>query len=84
VTNVFDVQSKDVVQAKYIGPAVIGGVECDHVAFRNDYTDWQLWVQKGPHAIPCKLVITTKAVTGAVHVDHQRVEHRRHSSCKRV
>lgn len=65
VTNVFDVLSKDVVQAKYIGPAVIGGVECEHVAFRNDETDWQLWVQKGPQAIPCKVVITTKAVTGA-------------------
>ena len=50
VTNVFDVLSKDVVQAKYIGPAVIGGVECDHVAFRNDDTDWQLWVQKGSQA----------------------------------
>ncbi len=65
VTNVFDVLSKDVVQAKYIGPAVIGGVECEHVAFRNDETDWQLWVQKGPQAIPCKLVITSKTVTGA-------------------
>lgn len=65
VTNVFDVLKKDVVQAKYIGPAVIGGVECEHLAFRNEETDWQLWVQKGPQAIPCKLVITTKAVTGA-------------------
>lgn len=64
-TKVFDVLSKDVVQAKYIGPAVIGGVECEHLAFRNDETDWQLWVQKGPQAIPRKLVITTKAVTGA-------------------
>lgn len=65
VTDVFDVLRADIVHAKYIGPAVIGGVECDHLAFRNDETDWQLWVQKGPQAIPRKLVITTKAVTGA-------------------
>jgi hypothetical protein len=38
---------------------------CEHLAFRNDETDWQLWVRQGPEAIPCKLVITSKAVTGA-------------------
>lgn len=65
VTDVFDVLRADIVHAKYIGPAVIGGMECDHLAFRNDETDWQLWIQKGPQAIPRKLVITTKAVTGA-------------------
>jgi hypothetical protein len=64
-SDAFDVLKADVVQATYIGPAIIGGVECDHLAFRNDETDWQLWVQKGPQAIPRKLVITTKAVTGA-------------------
>lgn len=64
-TKVFDVLSSDIVQAKYIGPAVIGGIACEHLAFRNDETDWQLWVQRGPQPIPRKLVITTKAVTGA-------------------
>ena len=65
VTNAFDVLSRDVVQSKYIGPAVINGVVCEHLAFRNEETDWQLWVRQGPEAIPCKLVITSKAVTGA-------------------
>jgi hypothetical protein len=64
VTDVFDVLSADVVEAKYIGPAVIGGIDCEHLAFRNATTDWQLWVEKGAKAIPRKLVISTKALTG--------------------
>lgn len=65
LTNVFEVLSKDVVVAKHIGAGVIGGVECEHLAFRNDDTDWQLWVQAGAQPIPRKLVITTKSVTGS-------------------
>ncbi|BCP53202.1 hypothetical protein K32_18190 [Kaistia sp. 32K] len=55
----------DVVEAKHIGRAVIGDVTCEHVAFRNHDTDWQLWVETGAQPIPCKMVITSKAVTGA-------------------
>lgn len=65
LTDVFDVLTRDVVVAKHIGAGVIGGVECEHLAFRNDDTDWQIWVQTGSTPIPRKLVITTKSVTGA-------------------
>ena len=44
---------------------VIDGVECNHLAFRNNDVDWQLWVEIGSHPIPRKYVITSKAVTGA-------------------
>lgn len=57
--------TRDVVQAKHIGVGIIGGRECEHLAFRNDDTDWQLWVESGSQPIPRKLVITSKAVTGA-------------------
>lgn len=63
--NVFEVLTRDVVTAKHIGAGVIGGVECEHVAFRNEDTDWQLWIQAGALPIPRKLVITAKSVTGA-------------------
>lgn len=65
LSNAFDALTKDVVGAKHIGAGVIGGVECEHLAFRNEDTDWQLWVRTGPNPIPCKLVITTKSVTGS-------------------
>lgn len=65
LSNVYDALNAGVVDAKHIGTGVIGGVECEHLAFRNADTDWQLWVRTGAEPIPCKYVITSKAVTGA-------------------
>ena len=55
----------DVSEAKHVGSGVIDGIECEHLAFRNSETDWQLWVEIGDHPIPRKYVITSKTVTGA-------------------
>jgi hypothetical protein len=60
--NVFDVMMADVVEAAVIGKGVIDGVECDHLAFRNAETDWQIWIESGAKPIPRKYVITTKGV----------------------
>jgi hypothetical protein len=65
VSNAFEVLSPDVLHAAHIGEGVIDGVECEHLAFRNDDTDWQLWVQTGANPIPRKYVITSKTVAGA-------------------
>jgi hypothetical protein len=65
VSNAFDVMSADVLHAAHIGRGVVGGVECEHLAFRNDDTDWQLWVQVGDAPIPRKYVITSKTEAGA-------------------
>ena len=60
--NVFDVMMADVVEAAVIGKGVIDGVECDHLAFRNADSDWQIWIESGAKPIPRKYVITTKGV----------------------
>jgi len=65
LSNVYDTLIGDVIEAKYIGHAVVGGVECDHLAFRNQETDWQLWIERGDNPIPRKYVITTKSVGAA-------------------
>ena len=36
-----------VLEAKHIGRGVVEGVECEHLAFRNLDTDWQIWVEVG-------------------------------------
>ena len=64
-TNAFDVMSADVMHSAHIGRGVINGVECEHLAFRNDETDWQLWVQVGDTPIPRKYVITSKTEAAA-------------------
>lgn len=64
LSRVYDELIAGVVEAKHIGRGVIDGVECEHLAFRNQDTDWQLWVEAGDRPIPRKYVITSKAVTG--------------------
>ena len=65
LSNSYDVLVADVQEAKHIGRGVIDGRECEHLAFRNADTDWQLWVEVGERAIPRKLVITSKTVNSA-------------------
>ncbi|MCX5568805.1 DUF2092 domain-containing protein [Kaistia nematophila] len=65
IADSFNALMADVVEAKHIGRGVINGIACEHVAFRNHDTDWQLWVEVGEQPIPCKMVITSKTVGGA-------------------
>jgi hypothetical protein len=65
VSNAFAVLSPDVLHAAHIGQGVVNGFECEHLAFRNEDTDWQLWVQTGDAPIPRKYVITSKTEAGA-------------------
>ena len=52
LSNPYAVLSADVIDAKHIGRGVINGVECEHLAFRNLDTDWQIWVEVGAKPIP--------------------------------
>ena len=65
LTNSYDVLIADVLEAKYLGRGVIAGVECEHLAFRNFDTDWQIWVAVGDSPAPRKLVITSKTLNSA-------------------
>ncbi len=65
VSNAFDVLSADVLNGVHVGRGVVNGFECEHLAFRNEDTDWQLWVQVGDAPIPRKYVITSKTEAGA-------------------
>ncbi len=65
VSNAFEVLSADVLNGVHVGRGVVDGFECEHLAFRNDDTDWQLWVQVGDAPIPRKYVITSKTEAGA-------------------
>jgi hypothetical protein len=61
----FEGMTADVLEARHIGRGVVDGVECEHLAFRNADTDWQIWVEVGPKPIPHKYVITSKTMAGA-------------------
>lgn len=61
----YSILKSGVTQAQYIGTAMIDGVECHHLAFRENKVDWQLWVKVGKKPLPMKYVITSKWVTAA-------------------
>jgi hypothetical protein len=65
LTQAYDTLVADVMEAKHIGRGVIDGRECEHLAFRNFDTDWQIWVEVGARPMPCKMVITSKTLAGA-------------------
>jgi hypothetical protein len=54
-----------VVDTKDLGSGVIRGVECDHLAFRTEEVDWQIWIAQGERPYPCRLSITTNKMAGA-------------------
>jgi hypothetical protein len=61
----FDVLMANVVDGVHVGQGVIDGVDCEHLAFRTEETDWQIWIEVGARPIPRKYVITSKAVASA-------------------
>jgi hypothetical protein len=65
LARTYDQLTEGVMDAKHIGRGVVDGVECEHLAFRNHDTDWQLWVEVGERPIPRKYVITSKTVAQA-------------------
>ena len=65
LSDVYDKLMANVVDVKDLGSGVIGGVECDHLAFRTDDVDWQIWIAQGDRPYPCRYVITSKKVAQA-------------------
>jgi hypothetical protein len=50
---------KDLTQARYIGPSSVDGIQTDQYAFRQEGTDWQIWIEQGSRPLPRRLVITS-------------------------
>jgi hypothetical protein len=64
-SRIYDALIAEINDAKHIGQGVVDGLECEHLAFRSEEVDVQLWVEIGKHPIPRKYVITSKHTTGA-------------------
>jgi hypothetical protein len=62
MTNVNDELMYEIVDIKDLGSGVIGGTECDHLAFRTKEVDWQIWIAQGDRPYPCRYVITSKLI----------------------
>lgn len=62
MTNVEKELMSEVIDVKDLGSGVIGGKECDHLAFRTKEVDWQIWIAQGSQPYPCRYVITSKLI----------------------
>jgi len=47
--------------ARVIGVERIDMRQCTHYVYQKPGVDWELWIQKGPHPLPCKSMITVTA-----------------------
>ena len=47
-----------------VGPSLVGGVKCTHLAFRGAEVDWQIWIEDGDKPLPRKFILTSKQVKG--------------------
>ena len=63
MSNPGDELMGEVTDVKDLGSGVIGGRECDHLAFRTADVDWQIWIAQGDAPFPCRYVITSKAMS---------------------
>lgn len=54
----------EVTDLKYLGPGVILGQLCEHVALRAADVDLQLWIAEGDAPYPCRYTITSRTVPG--------------------
>jgi hypothetical protein len=50
--------------ARLVGKETVGGVAADHVAFRGDTTDVQLWIARDGDPLPQRIVITYRLAEG--------------------
>ena len=65
MANVYDQLMPQVIDAKDLGSGFVGGVECDHLAFRTTEVDWEIWIAQGNRPYPCRYVITSTKVARA-------------------
>jgi hypothetical protein len=65
LSNIYDELVPEVKSTKDLGAGVIGGVECDHLAFRTSDVDWQIWIAQGDRPYPCRYVITSPKIAAA-------------------
>ena len=49
---------------KFVDVSYLEGVACDHLAFRGESVDWQLWVDRGEKPFFRKIVLTYKELPG--------------------
>lgn len=59
-SNPYEIMMSNVTSGQDLGTGVIRGKVCDHLAFRTDEVDWQIWVEQGEKPYPCRFTIISR------------------------
>ncbi len=57
-SNPYAVLTRGLISAIVVGPAVVDGVPCEHLAFRSPGVNWELWLEANDRALPRRLAVT--------------------------
>ncbi len=60
----FDVLAEQLTSGFYVDESVVAGTPCDHLAFRNDRVDFQIWIATGDKPLPRRFVISYRQEEG--------------------
>lgn len=60
----FTVLSEELTSGFYVGESVVAGIPCDHLAFRNDLVDFQIWIATGDKPLPRRFVVNYRQEQG--------------------
>jgi hypothetical protein len=61
----YAVLTENVESGFLVGRHSVDGTPCHHLAFSQEFIDWQIWIEDGPRPVPRKLVVTHKDEPGA-------------------
>ena len=57
-SNPYRVFSRKLTSALLVGPSMVHGTLCEHLAFRAPGINWEIWVESNPRALPRRLAVT--------------------------
>ena len=57
-SNPYAVLTRGLTSAVVVGPSHVDGVACDHLAFRSEDVNWEIWVESNARALPRRLAVT--------------------------
>jgi hypothetical protein len=60
----YDILMEQVVSGRVIGKTSVSGKAANHLAYKGEDVDWQIWIQDGGEPLPLRFVITSKKVKG--------------------
>ena len=58
LSNPFRVLTRGLTSAVVVGPSMVHGTVCEHLAFRAPGLTWEIWIDSGRLALPRRLAVT--------------------------